>query len=244
LKKINFSSVDDCLGLTFFDGTDPTTYDLVSSTVDLEGLGTTVAAGDSIFFKWVASVSDEADTNPKNYNGLAIDDLNIVFTWASGTSSSTGTSGDPHFYGFLGQKYDVMGQSYEIYNIITAPYLQINSQFTPYYKRANQIVPTGTMMGSLGIKFYAHSILANSNSSFIVLDENQEVRLDEEWTLNFDGGIIISNVPAQRKSVLTIETPDIVLSFIRKAYYVSGLEAQWHYDYKARILNINTDFHG
>ena len=45
-----------------------------------------------------------------------------------------------------------MGQSFEIYNIISLPYLQINSRFIPYYKKANQIVPTGTMMGELGMK--------------------------------------------------------------------------------------------
>ena len=61
-----------------------------------------------------------------------------------------GTSGDPHFYGFRGQKYDVMGQSYEIYNLITSPALQINSRFVPYFRLPNQIVPTGTMMGELG----------------------------------------------------------------------------------------------
>lgn len=59
-------------------------------------------------------------------------------------------SGDPHFFGFKGQKYDVMGQSYEIYNIISASYLQINSEFIPYYKTATQVTPTGTMMGTIG----------------------------------------------------------------------------------------------
>ena len=43
-----------------------------------------------------------------------------------------------------------MGQSFEIYNIITSPYLQINSKFTPYYKTAEQSTPTGTMLGELG----------------------------------------------------------------------------------------------
>ena len=76
-----------------------------------------------------------------------------------------GTTGDPHFYGFMvtistfiadveGQYYTVMGQSYEVYNLITAPYLQINSHFNPYYKNAGQTAPTGTMIGDLGIKFH------------------------------------------------------------------------------------------
>jgi hypothetical protein len=50
----------------------------------------------------------------------------------------------------MGQKYDVMGQSFEIYNLISSPDLQINSRFIPYYKTAGQVVPTGTMMGELG----------------------------------------------------------------------------------------------
>ena len=61
-----------------------------------------------------------------------------------------GTSGDPHFYGFKGQKYDIMGQSYEIYNLITSSTLQINSRFVPYFRLPEQVVPTGTMMGELG----------------------------------------------------------------------------------------------
>ena len=43
--------------------------------------------------------------------------------------------------------------SYEIYNLITAPQLQINSRFTPYFRRPDQIVPTGTMMGEIGNSF-------------------------------------------------------------------------------------------
>jgi hypothetical protein len=136
-----------------------------------------------------------------------------------------------------------MGQSFEIYNIITAPYLQINSRFTPYFKKATQVVPTGTMMGELGIKFFNHKLFANSNSTSISLDD-KEIRLDQAWTLSFEGGITVTNTPIKKRSALTVETPDIVLSFIRKAYYVTGMEPQWHYDYKARILNINRDFHG
>ena len=151
-----------------------------------------------------------------------------------------------------------MGQSYEVYNVITSPYLQINSRFTPYYKTATQVTPTGkmkvsvnchqptgTMMGELGIKFHSHSIYANSNSSFVELD-GQDVKIDQEWTLTYPGGIVVTNapVPGRTTYTLTIETPDIVISFIRKAYYVNGLEPQWHYDYKTRVLAINDEFHG
>lgn len=43
-----------------------------------------------------------------------------------------------------------MGESFEIYNLVTQPNLQINSRFTPYFKTATQTNPTGTMLGELG----------------------------------------------------------------------------------------------
>ena len=56
------------------------------------------------------------------------------------TPISCGISGgDPHFVGFKGQKYDVMGQSHEIYNLITSSNLQINSRFVSYYKTPFQV---------------------------------------------------------------------------------------------------------
>ena len=193
-------------------------------------------------FRWSATLSDGSVAD-SDFNGLAIDNVIIAFEWESSTTTTTGSSGDPHFFGYLGQKYDFMGQSYEIYNIITSPYLQINSAFTPYYRTANQVVPTGTMLGALGIKFYNHRIYANSNSSVIVMD-GQDVNMKSDWVVNYEHGITISNNPVNGRFILTIETPDISISFIQKVYLVQGLEPQWHYDYKSKMLKVNEEFHG
>jgi hypothetical protein len=112
------------------------------------------------FFLRIAATYRVYLVNLENTVTWNIGETHFWFSVEVGCISSTSGSiifvvyskfiGDPHFYGFKGQKYDVMGQSYEIYNIITAPYLQINSRFTPYYKTLGQAVPTGTMMGELG----------------------------------------------------------------------------------------------
>ena len=142
------------------------------------------------------------------------------------------SGGDPHFYGFQGQKvkeivnasnrqYDVMGQSFEIYNIITAPYLQINSQFIPYYKTATQIEPTGTMMGDLGFQFNGKTFYINSNSTFGELG-NQAVAMTTEWELVFDK-VVLSNKINGRMYEITLKSEDIEITFIRKVYKISQL---------------------
>ena len=68
----------------------------------------------------------------------------------------------------MGQKYDVMGQSYEVYNILTTSTLQVNSRFIPYYKSVGQIVPTGTMMGEIGR--CCLSIMGNKNKALNLED--------------------------------------------------------------------------
>ena len=131
-----------------------------------------------------------------------------------------------------------MGQSFEVYNIISAPTLQINSRFTPYYKKLGQQIPTGTMMGEIGIKVPGHQIFANSNSTFVVIDD-QEVNIDEQWEIAYDNGVIIRNSPNKNhKFELTVETPQVVISFLKRAYYVTGMEPQFHFDYKARMLSL------
>lgn len=138
-----------------------------------------------------------------------------------------------------------MGQSFEIYNIISMNYLQINSRFIPYYKTAGQVIPTGTMMGDLGIKFYGNKLELNANSTIAVLNDNAQVSMDSTWELSFDGGIVISNQVYQKGHYkFTIETPHLAITFIHKVYMVAGLEPQHHFDYKAKLYNAPEDMHG
>ena len=136
-----------------------------------------------------------------------------------------------------------MGQSYEVYNLVTAPYLQVNSHFTPYYKTASQTAPTGTMIGDLGIKIQSSSFYVNSNGTIAQLN-GADVSMEENWTHSVANGTKISNKVNGNSYEISLKTPDVELIFIRKVYMVAGLEAQFHFDYKAKLLNVNKDMHG
>ena len=146
-----------------------------------------------------------------------------------------------------------MGQSFEIYNLVTAPQLQINSRFAPYFRLPDQIVPTGTMISELGkpfsivfsylkgIKFQSHRLYINSNTTTAQFD-GTEISLEDSWEINY-GDYTVRNV-AGVHLITTIETPELQLSFIRKVYRHEGLEPQYHYDYKAALKNENPNLHG
>jgi hypothetical protein len=139
------------------------------------------------------------------------------------TVNGAQTSGDPHFYGFKNQKYDVMGQSFEIYNIISTDYLQVNSRFTPYYKRVNQVTPTGTMMGDIGIKFYDERIELNSNSTIAHINYNSPIDMMSNWETSYEHGIVLRNKVKKNQYIFTITTPHVSLTLVRKVYMVAGM---------------------
>ena len=94
-----------------------------------------------------------------------------------------------------------------------------------------------------GIKFYSQQLYINSNSTIAILNESP-ISLETDWTLSFDNGITLKNEILGRMYLFTIQTEDVMITFARKVYMVSGVEPQWHYDYKARFLQSNHEFHG
>ena len=136
-----------------------------------------------------------------------------------------------------------MGQSYEIYNIVTMPYLQVNARFIPYYKTAIQIEPTGTMIGELGIKLSSTRVYVNPNTTEALVNESP-VSLAASWSLEISPGFSIHNEFVEKTYKLSIHAPEMELSFIRKIYSVYGLEPQFHFDYKAKLLNSMIGIHG
>ena len=187
--------------------------------------------------------------------GVLTGDTSFGYTTCSPTQCSN-TGGDPHFYGFLGQKvyiisithanllqYDVMGQSFEIYNILTSPNLQINSRFTPYFKTASQVVPTGTMIGELGIKFGKHYFQLNSNETEATLDKTS-VDMSSAWLQIIDGTTVENEVKHGNMYSITIKNSDVAITFKRRTYIVAGLEKQWHFDYSATLLSSGENLHG
>ena len=135
-----------------------------------------------------------------------------------------------------------MGQSFEIYNLITFPSLQINAQFIPYYKTESQITPTGTMIGDLGIKFNKNKLLVVANSTIITLN-GIDIDVKHSWEMTLDE-VELRNVAKKNSFELSISTPVISISFLSKAYYVDGLEPQYHFDYTAKLNQGYQDLHG
>ena len=137
-----------------------------------------------------------------------------------------------------------MGQSYEIYNIITSPDLQVNSRFIPYYKTATQATPTGTMMGELGIKFAHQEFHLYANDTIAYLND-VPVDLTREWSSQLEDVTVTNFVDESRRMYqITIANKDVMITFIRKVYIVADLERQWHYDYRAKLLSSGEQLHG
>ena len=135
-----------------------------------------------------------------------------------------------------------MGQSYEIYNVISMENLQINSRFIPYYKTATQIEPTGTMIGELGIKLGSTKIYINPNSTECLINQTP-VSLETTWSLEISPGVSIHNEFNRKTYSFSIVVPELSITFIRKVYTVSQLEPQYHFDYKAKLYSVS-DIHG
>lgn len=136
-----------------------------------------------------------------------------------------------------------MGQSFEIYNLITSATLQINSRFIPYYKTSGQTVPTGTMMGDLGIKLANHKFYVNSNETTAILD-NTEISLKQDWAFTYGDATIRNKAGRNNNYEITIENADVAVTFSRKVYIITDLEKQWHFDYFAKLYSDGTGLHG
>ena len=106
-----------------------------------------------------------------------------------------------------------------------------------------KVVPTGTMMGELGIKFGNHRFYVSSNETVATLD-NLDVDLLSSWSVEFDG-VVLSNVNEKgRMYQINFANNDVSVTFIRKLYTIRGLEDQWHFDYHAKLFSSGNNLHG
>jgi len=62
-------------------------------------------------------------------------------------------AGDPHFTGFDGQHYDVMGEPGKLFNIISTPHFQCNCRFTALDNGSTIIDQCGLKLPGTGIFF-------------------------------------------------------------------------------------------
>jgi len=67
-------------------------------------------------------------------------------------SNAASVTGDPHFMGFHGEKYDVHGEPRKVYNILTDGDVQYNAWFLPYTHQYAHAHDDGTVIGAAGIK--------------------------------------------------------------------------------------------
>ena len=118
------------------------------------------------------------------------------------------------------------------------------ARFIPYYKVWDQIIPTGTMMGELGIRLNNHRFRVFANETTAILDGTL-VSMEESWSVSFGNDIVLSNYAKKGdKHEIIVETKDLFITFIRKVYTVAVLEDQWHYDYKAKLITDGSNLHG
>lgn len=74
------------------------------------------------------------------------------------------------------------------------------------------------------MQFNSKKFFINSNSSYALLDD-QEISMASNWELTFDN-IVLSNNVKGRMYEITIASQDIVITFFRKVYMLSGLEVK------------------
>jgi len=74
------------------------------------------------------------------------------------TTAQSVITGDPHFVGFHGQKFDFQGNHNTIYNIYSDPFISINAHFHAYGPHQN-------IMTIVGILFSTHSLVLHVNAT-------------------------------------------------------------------------------
>jgi len=106
------------------------------------------------------------------------------------TVAGAQVSGDPHFNGFDGDKYDVQGESDHVYNILTDRNMQFNAYF---FKNPSM---GGTVIGSIGIKFGRNRVYYDKDGN---ADINGEMVTDGVRHLDGGATVEVSSKPGSRK---------------------------------------------
>ena len=99
-----------------------------------------------------------------------------------------------------------------------------------------------TVYSYIGIKFAAHKLYLNPNTTIAILDD-QEISLKSAWNLTFGDVNIVNNIN-RRMYEVTVVSPATTITFLRKVYMLQGLEDQWHYDYHASLGSNFAEMHG
>jgi hypothetical protein len=121
-----------------------------------------------------------------------------------------GVNGDPHFTGFHGEKFDVRGEPYQVYNLVSHKGFALNVLFVPGVTQqmvdGAKVLEEGTFMGEAGI-------LVNDGQS------TRHIRM----ALDTDKKDVIIQVLLDGKAVTEADkrVGDVLISVTRKGVFVT-----------------------
>ncbi|MBX2860290.1 MAG: hypothetical protein KTR14_03585 [Vampirovibrio sp.] len=137
--------------------------------------------------------------------------------------------GDPHFVGFDGGKYDVMGENGNVYNILSDKGFQYNAQFDQWKGKKGMTIVSkaGLTVGSSKVQFeYGKTPKVNINGEgFQEMKHGETYKLDDGGTAKWDA----------KKKVLTVADGE--------EYSVDLIDRGDHLDHKVKIgkKGVNAD---
>jgi len=94
-------------------------------------------------------------------------------------------TGDPHFKGFDGEKYDIQGEPGKIYNLLSDKNIQVNGKFSKYGSgNATVVSEMGMQIGNNRIKFKAGGTPTLNGQE---MEKDKKYRLGDGSIATYDG---------------------------------------------------------
>jgi len=116
--------------------------------------------------------------------------------------TTAGTSGDPHFYGFEGDRYDVNGVPGKWYNILSDVDVQYNAYFT-----TQKHLP-GTVIGAALVKVGKDSIFYDREGAAFIVQGGRQGPVEPGAKINLAGGTVEHKSSPPK---LIVKTPHYVI---------------------------------
>jgi len=171
-----------------------------------------------------------AGTKEGNTIGLAFDNFNTARGLSATTAApsaaptSGGVIGDPHFFGFSGGSFDVMGDPGHIYNIISDYDFQLNGRFV-----AGRTAHNTTYFGEAGLSTAEHTLFFDPETCSALVDD--EIALPRSYGRYYlEEGIVVH----LGGKVIEVVSPRFGITFdcISKA-------GSNHFNMRARYLRLD-----
>jgi len=152
-----------------------------------------------------------------------------TFTFSAG---AVGT-GDPHFTGYLGQKFEFRGVSDHVYQLYSDEVIAVNTRVSKWEGPVGMITPNSTVMTAHGFLFARHYIVMETTS---VSTSNNALNLKSSY-----GPLSLADSTMQKlDECLTVYWKYPALLVVYRDYEI---KATWNWrDYNKRwFLNIDVD---